>query len=68
VQIVSSNESDAKELARQAAVLYVSIGNAIDPTEAKEVLQGKQGSIALVIRYGSSLVTAYRKLNVVTVL
>jgi hypothetical protein len=49
-QTVRSNIEDAKELAQQAALMYASIGRAIDPSLAREVLQGKQGDIATVIK------------------
>jgi hypothetical protein len=58
---------DSKELAQQAAVMYVSIGNAIDPTDAKDVLKGKRGDVAAVIKFVTSLVAAVRALNVAAV-
>jgi 3-methyladenine DNA glycosylase/8-oxoguanine DNA glycosylase len=45
---------DAKDLAQQAAVMYVSIGRSIDPSLAEGVLQGMQGDIAVVIKLASS--------------
>jgi hypothetical protein len=55
---------DAKELAEQAAVLYVSIGKSIDPSLEKEELQSKRGDIALVIKFASSLEVADFSLNI----
>jgi hypothetical protein len=54
-QTVRSNVEDAKELAEQAAVLYVSIGKEIDPSQAKEELRGKPGDVAAVIKSGCLL-------------
>jgi hypothetical protein len=64
VQTVRSNAEDAKELAQQAAVMYVSIGKAIDPSQAKDVLQGKQSDLAIVIKFELTLKAASCKLNV----
>jgi hypothetical protein len=51
MQTVRLNPKDARELAQQAALLYVSIGNAIDPTQARDVLQGKADAVVVVIKY-----------------
>jgi hypothetical protein len=62
-QTVGSNKEDVGRLAQQAAILYVSIANAIDPAQANKVLQEKQGPLTVVIECDRLLAMAGSMLN-----
>jgi hypothetical protein len=54
-----------KELAQLAAVMYMSICNAIDPTHATAALEARSGAVGIVIECGISPRVCKRHANLV---